>query len=47
MEQVANGTINNGNLFELGFIHLGVALVLLVVAQLVFSRLENKIPERL
>lgn len=35
------------NLFALGFIHLGVAVVLLVVAQLVFSRLENKIPERL
>jgi ABC-2 type transport system permease protein len=35
------------NLFTLGFIHLGVALVLLGVAQLVFTRLENKIPERL
>ena len=34
-------------LFTLGFIHLGVALVLLGVAQLVFTRLENKIPERL
>jgi ABC-2 type transport system permease protein len=35
------------NLFELGFMALGASLVLLVVAQLVFSRLENKIPERL
>jgi ABC-2 type transport system permease protein len=35
------------NLFTLGFIHLAVALVLLGVAQLVFTRLENKIPERL
>lgn len=35
------------NLFEIGFAHLGVALVLLGLAQLVFTRLENKIPERL
>ena len=35
------------NLWELGFIHLGVALVSLVVAQLIFSRLENKFAERL
>ena len=35
------------HLFRLGFIHLGVALVLLLLAQLVFTRLENKIPERL
>jgi ABC-2 type transport system permease protein len=35
------------NLFQIGFAHLGVALVLLGVAQLVFTRLENKIPERL
>jgi ABC-2 type transport system permease protein len=35
------------NLFTLGFIHLGAALVLLGLAQLVFTRLENKIPERL
>ena len=35
------------NLFEIGFAHLGVALVLLGLAQLLFTRLENKIPERL
>ena len=35
------------NLFTLGFLHLGAALLLLGVAQLVFTRLENKIPERL
>ena len=34
-------------LFLLGFAHLGAALVLLVVAQLVFTRLETRIPERL
>jgi len=35
------------NLFAVGFAHLGVSLVLLVVAQLVFTRLENKFAERL
>ncbi len=35
------------HLFRDGFYHLGAALVALVLAQLVFSRLENKIPERL
>ena len=35
------------NLFTLGFAHLGVALLMLVVAQLVFARLENKFAERL
>ncbi len=35
------------NLFILGFIHLGAALLLLGLAQVVFTRLENKIPERL
>jgi ABC-2 type transport system permease protein len=35
------------NLFQLGFAHLGAALVLLVLAQVVFSRLENKFAERL
>ncbi len=35
------------NLWELGFIHLAVALVALVVAQVIFSRLENKFAERL
>lgn len=35
------------NLWEMGAITLGAAIVLLVIGQLVFSRLENKIPERL
>jgi ABC-2 type transport system permease protein len=35
------------NLFTLGFAHLGAALLLLVVAQVVFIRLENKFAERL
>jgi len=35
------------NLFELGLIHLGSALLVLVLAQLVFSRVENKFAERL
>lgn len=35
------------HLFARGFAHLGIALVVLVVAQLVFTRLENKFPERL
>lgn len=35
------------NLFTLGLIALGASLLLLVIAQLVFTRLENKIPERL
>jgi ABC-2 type transport system permease protein len=35
------------NLFTLAFLHLGAALVFLVIAQMVFTRLENKIPERL
>ncbi len=35
------------NLWQLGFIHLGIALVLLVIAQAVFNRLETKIPELL
>lgn len=35
------------NLFQLGFAHLGAALVVLVIAQLVFSRLENRFAERL
>ncbi len=34
-------------LFQIGLAHLGVALLLLLVAQLVFSRLENKFAERL
>ncbi len=35
------------HLFLIGFGHLAAALVVLVVAQLVFSRLENKFAERL
>jgi ABC-2 type transport system permease protein len=35
------------NLFGWGFLMLGLSAVVLVVAQLVFVRLENKIPERL
>jgi len=35
------------HLFEIGFGHLAAALVVLGIAQLVFSRLERKIPERL
>jgi ABC-2 type transport system permease protein len=35
------------NLFPLGFIALSCSLVLLVLAQLVFTKFENKIPERL
>ena len=35
------------HLFTRGFIALGAALVLLVIAQLVFTKFENKIPERL
>jgi ABC-2 type transport system permease protein len=34
-------------LYTRGLVHLGIALVVLVVAQLVFTRLENKFPERL
>jgi hypothetical protein len=35
------------HLFAIGFAHLGGALVILVIAQLVFIRLETKFPERL
>ena len=35
------------HLFTRGLVHLGAALVALVIAQLVFTRLENKFPERL
>jgi len=35
------------HLYTRGLVHLGIALVVLVVAQLVFTRLENKFPERL
>jgi ABC-2 type transport system permease protein len=35
------------HLFGIGFAHLGAALVVLVIAQLVFSRLENRFAERL
>jgi ABC-2 type transport system permease protein len=35
------------NLWSLGFVHLAAALVVLAIAQVVFSRLENKFAERL
>jgi len=35
------------HLYTRGLVHLGIALVVLVVAQVVFTRLENKFPERL
>jgi ABC-2 type transport system permease protein len=35
------------NLFALGFVMIPACLVILVIAQLVFSRLESKIPERI
>jgi ABC-2 type transport system permease protein len=35
------------NLFAWGFAHLGAAVLLLVLAQLLFTRLENKFAERL
>jgi ABC-2 type transport system permease protein len=35
------------HLFTRGLVHLGIGLVVLVIAQLVFTRLENKFPERL
>lgn len=35
------------HLFTRGFVALGVAIVLLFVAQMIFTRFENKIPERL
>jgi len=35
------------HLFARGFVMLGAALVFLVIAQMVFSRLEGKIPERI
>jgi ABC-2 type transport system permease protein len=35
------------NLMELGMIGLGISVVLLLFAQLIFSRIENRIPDRL
>ncbi|WP_235737133.1 ABC transporter permease [Nocardioides alcanivorans] len=35
------------NLFAYSFLGLGIAIVMLVIGQRVFSKLENKIPERL
>lgn len=35
------------NLFVWGFAMIGVSLVILLIAQMVFSRLESKIPERI
>ena len=45
-EQVASTDLPP-DLFDWGFLMIGVSVVVLVVAQLVFTRLENKIPERL
>ncbi|MDX6325959.1 MAG: lipopolysaccharide transport system permease protein, partial [Nocardioidaceae bacterium] len=35
------------NLYELGLMHLAGALVILIVAQVVFSKMENRFAERL
>jgi ABC-2 type transport system permease protein len=35
------------HLFARGFVMVGVSLVVLLIAQMVFSRLEHKIPERI
>ena len=35
------------DLLQLGLIGIGISLVLLVLAQLMFSKLENRIPDRL
>jgi ABC-2 type transport system permease protein len=35
------------HLFMWGFVMVGVGFVVLVIGQLVFSKLENRIPERL
>jgi ABC-type polysaccharide/polyol phosphate export permease len=35
------------HLFTRGFVALGAALVLLVIAQKIFAKFENKIPERI
>ena len=35
------------HLFTLGFTMIGVSLVILVLAQYVFSKLEKQIPERI
>lgn len=35
------------HLFRMGLISLGIAVVMLVIGQLVFTRFENRIPERL
>jgi len=35
------------NLFQLGLYAVGVSLVILVIGQVIFSRLQNRIPERL
>jgi ABC-2 type transport system permease protein len=35
------------HLFERGFIALAVGIIMLVVAQKIFTHFENKIPERL
>ena len=35
------------NLIELGLAGIGISLIILLLAQLMFSRLENRIPDRL
>jgi ABC-2 type transport system permease protein len=35
------------HLYAYGFLALGIALVLLVCGQLIFTRFENRIPEQL
>lgn len=47
MENPALGGHMPDHLFSRGLVHLGIAVVLLAIAQLVFTRLENKFPERL
>jgi ABC-2 type transport system permease protein len=45
-----DATISNHmpeHLFTRGWIALGVAVVLLLMAQKIFTRFENKIPERI
>ncbi len=45
-EQLARTDLPD-HLFARGFIMLGVSFVVLVIAQMVFTRLENKVPERI
>ena len=47
IKQASGGPAMPDHLFQHGAIALAVSAALLVVAQLIFSRLENRIPERL